>query len=161
VLAVRGRRAGWLRVIAPELGNGRTGWMRASDARLGGVPYSVMVDLSERELVVRRDRRVVRRVRVAIGQEGVPTPTGQFAVTDTLQVRDPDSPYGCCALALSARQPNLPEGWPGGDRIAVHATRDADSVGQAVSFGCLRAPTADARWLIETVPLGAPVKIQA
>jgi len=161
VLAVRGRRAGWLRVIAPELGNGRTGWMRASDARLGGVPYSVRIDLSERELVVRRDRRVVRRVRVGVGQEGVPTPTGQFAVTDTLQVRDPDSPYGCCALALSARQPNLPEGWPGGDRIAVHATRDADSVGQAVSFGCLRAPTADARWLIETVPLGAPVKIQA
>lgn len=161
VLAVRGRRAGWLRVIAPELGNGRTGWMRESDARVGGVPYSVVVDLSERTLVVTRDRRVVRRVSVGIGQEGVPTPTGQFAVTDRLNVREPDSPYGCCALALSARQPTLPAGWPGGDRIAVHATRDLASVGQAVSFGCLRVRSADARWLLETVPLGAPVKIKA
>ncbi len=161
VLAVRGRRPGWLRVIAPELGNGRTGWMRASDARVGGVPYSVVVDLSQRMLVVRREEEVVRRVRVAVGQPGVPTPTGQFAVTDSLHVGDPDSPYGCCALALSARQPSLPEGWPGGDRIAVHATRDPASIGQAASFGCLRAATADARWLIEKVSLGAPVKIQA
>ncbi len=161
VLAVRGRRAGWLRVIAPELGNGRTGWMRASDARVGGVPYSVVVDLSERTLVVRRDQRVVRRVRVAIGQPGVPTPTGRFAVTDSLHVRETGSPYGCCALALSARQPDLPDGWPGGDRIAVHATPDEASVGQAVSFGCLRATTEDARWLIDEVPLGAPVNIRA
>ena len=161
VLAVRGRRAGWLRVIAPELGNGRTGWMPASDARVKGVPYAVVVDLSDRTLVVLRDERVVRRIRVGIGQREFPTPTGRFAVTDRLHVRDPDSPYGCCALALSARQPTVPQGWPGGDRIAVHATREASSIGQAVSLGCLRTSAGDARWLIGAVPLGAPVTIEA
>src|SRR5262249_467457 len=35
VLAVTGRRSGWLRVTATEAGNGHNGWIRASAARLG------------------------------------------------------------------------------------------------------------------------------
>ena len=49
-------------------------------------------------------------------------PTGRFAVTDKLHPDDPGSPYGCCALALSGHQTKLIDGWPGGDRLAIHAT---------------------------------------
>ena len=38
-------------------------------------------------------------------------------VTDKLRVTDPGSPYGCCVLALTGHQTNLPDYCPGGDRL--------------------------------------------
>ena len=137
------RRDGWLRVVTPELANGRPGWIRESKVRLGAVDVSIHVDRSARRLTVRRHGRVVRRLPVAVGRPGTETPTGRFAVTDKLRTQRADSPYGCCALALSGHQPRLLPGWPGGDRLAIHATPQADSVGQAASLGCLRANTRD------------------
>jgi hypothetical protein len=75
-------------------------------------------------------------------------------------VTDPGSVYGCCVLALSGHQTRLPEGWPGGDRLAIHATRDIGGIGHRVSLGCMRARSADGRWLILNVPLGTPVFIR-
>ena len=98
---------------------------------------------------------------VAVGRPGNDTPMGRFSVTDKLRVTDPASPYGCCVLALSGHQINLPAGWTGGDRLAVHATQDLASIGQAASLGCLRAGPRHARWLIETIPLGAPVFVRS
>ncbi len=98
---------------------------------------------------------------VAVGSRGHPTPEGRFSVTDKLKVTDPNSPYGCCVLALSGHQTKLPDDWPGGDRLAVHATTDVDSIGEPVSLGCMRVDVEQARWLIETIPLGAPIFIRA
>jgi len=67
--------------------------------------------------------------------------------------------FGCCALALSGHQTKLLPGWPGGDRLAIHATPQADSVGRAASLGCLRANTRDMQELMRIVPLGAPVRV--
>jgi lipoprotein-anchoring transpeptidase ErfK/SrfK len=69
-------------------------------------------------------------------------------------------PYGCCIIPLSARQPNLPAGWAGGDRIAIHGTTRPETIGQAASNGCLRASDADLRVLMRDVPIGAPVFIR-
>jgi hypothetical protein len=77
-------------------------------------------------------------------------------VTDTLNVRHPSSSYGCCLLALTAHQTKLPPDWPGGDRIAVHSTRDVKGIGHAVSLGCMRASVRQARWLMKNIPLGTP-----
>jgi len=71
------------------------------------------------------------------------------------------SPYGCCLLAMTGHQVRLPESWPGGDRLAVHATNDLSSIGRPASFGCLRTDSSRARWLIETIPLGAPTFIRS
>ena len=161
VLGVVARRGGWIGVVAPELPNGRVGWVAVEQAELQPVRYSLHADLSARRLVVRRDGRRVRRLEITVGGPETPTPTGRFAVTDKLLVRDPDSPYGCCVLAFSGHQPRLPPNWPGGDRLAVHATRDPGDVGSATSYGCFRVLTGEARWLVETVPLGAPVFIRS
>jgi lipoprotein-anchoring transpeptidase ErfK/SrfK len=160
VLAVVRERGAWLAVMAGELPNGKVGWIPARRVRLARVTYSLHVDLSRRRVTVRRDRRTVGRVTVAVGRPGAETPTGRFAVTDSLGVRDPGSPYGCCVLALSGHQPHVPQGWTGGDRIAIHATRDLRSIGHAVSLGCIRATSADVRHLMRTVPLGTPVFVR-
>jgi L,D-transpeptidase catalytic domain len=161
VLGVTGRRGGWLRVIAAEQPNGRHAWIRARAARLGATNVSLRIDRSRRRLVLRRGRRVLRRVTIAVGRPDTPTPTGRFAVTDRLRTSRPDSPYGCCAVALSGHQTELLPGWPGGDRLAIHGTPQPETIGQAVSLGCMRASTADLRALMRKVPLGAPVFVRA
>jgi lipoprotein-anchoring transpeptidase ErfK/SrfK len=159
---VTSRPGRWLAVTAPELGNRRLGWI---DGNAGGLTYSrtrleLDVDLSSRTLVVRRDGMVIRRTSVGVGRAGSPTPTGRFAVTDKLDGPSYSAYYGCCILALSATQSNLPRGWSGGNRIAIHGTPSASDFGRAVSAGCVHAPTADLRYLMRWVPLGTPVVIR-
>lgn len=161
VMGVIRQRGEWLAVQVPELDNGEVGWLRLRDAEVGTVPWSLHVDLSRRELIVRKDGHFVRRISVAIGSPQHPTPQGRFSVTDKLKVADKGSPYGCCVLALSGHQTRLPQGWPGGDRLAVHATSDLTSIGQPVSLGCMRAESQQARWLIQKIPLGAPIFVRA
>jgi hypothetical protein len=157
VVSVLRRRGGWLQVIAAERPNRHPAWIPAAAARLGAVDVSLHVDRSARRLVVMRGSRTIRRLPVAVGRPGTETPTGRFAVTDKLRTRQADSPYGCCALALSGHQTKLLPGWPGGDRLAIHATPQPSSVGKAASLGCLRANTRDMQALMQIVPLGAPV----
>ena len=161
ILGVVRQRGSWVAVQAGELRNGDVGWLPRSKARLDCVDWAVHVDLSRQVLVVRRGGRKVRRMRVAVGSRSNPTPKGRFSVTDKLRVQDESTPYGCCVLALSGHQTKLPPDWPGGDRLAVHATRDVGSIGRRVSLGCMRATSSQARWLIEKVPLGAPVFIRS
>jgi len=159
---VRARRGRWLAVTTPELGNHRLAWI---DARAGGLRYvrtrlELDVDLSARTLVLRRDGRIVLRTGVGVGRPGSPTPTGRFAVTDKLDGRRYRAYYGCCILALSATQPNLPAGWSGGNRIAIHGTPSPSDFGRAISAGCVHADDADLRYLMRIAPLGTPVVIR-
>jgi L,D-transpeptidase catalytic domain len=161
VFGVVRREGDWLAVQAAELPNGRIGWLNGRDARLDCTTWSLHADLSKKKLFVRREGHTVRTLPVAVGRSTNPTPKGRFSVTDKLRVTDPGSPYGCCVLALSGHQTNLPPDWPGGDRLAIHATQDVTSIGQAASLGCLRSHPTKVRWLIETIPLGAPVFIRS
>ena len=162
-LSVAARRGRWLGVVTTHLPNGRLGWVDPAESAVvrSRTRVRLTIDLSARRLVVRRGDRVLRRVTVAVGRPGSPTPMGRFAVTDKLSGSAFSSAYGCCILALSAHQPSLPAGWQGGDRIAVHGTNDPGSIGTAASAGCPRASDADMRYLLRTVPLGAPVFVRA
>ncbi len=93
---------------------------------------------------------------MTIGAPGSTTPTGRFAVTDTFR-GNLHPAYGCCAVALTAVQPNLPSGWNGGNRIAFHGT--TGPLGQALSNGCVRAADRDVNALVNAVPPGTPVAI--
>ena len=160
VLSVVRRRGAWLGVMTPQTGNGRLGWISASKVRLGRVRESVVVQLSQRRLLLRSGRRVLRSVQIGVGRSSSPTPLGRFAVTDRLRITG-STPYGCCALALSGHQPNVPADWAGGDRLAIHGTPDPKTVGAAASLGCLHAGARDMRRLLRDVPLGAPVFVRA
>lgn len=160
-LSVSGHREGWLRIVIPERGNGEHAWIREGKARLFGTDVSVHIDRSERQLTVRDGDRAVLRMPVAVGRAEHPTPVGRYAVTDKLKMGGPGTTYGCCAVALTGHQTNLPSGWAGGDRLAIHGTSDQSSIGLAASTGCLRASDRDLRRLMRQVPLGAPVFVRA
>ena len=147
-----GRR---LRVITTGLPNGHTGWVDASRALLlSRTRVTLDADLSARMLRVRQADRPVRTIRLGIGAPGTPTPLGRFAITDKLRGSDYSAVYGCCILALSGHQTNLPPGWTGGDRLAIHGGTTG-----AVSTGCLHAADSDLRYLMRVVPLGAQIVI--
>jgi hypothetical protein len=161
-LSVAGREGRWLAVTEAGVGDNRLVWV---DADASGLHYAstrleLDVDLSERTLTVRRDRTVLRRFSIGVGAGDSPTPTGEFAVTDKLAGASFSAAYGCCILALSAVQPNLPSGWTGGNRVAIHGTLSPSDFGRAVSAGCVHAPESDLRYLMRTVPLGTPVVIR-
>jgi hypothetical protein len=160
VMPVIRRRGSWLGVVSSKGANDRLAWVAANRVSLYRVPFSVQVSLSRRSVAIRHSGIIVQRFRVAVGTPVTPTPLGRFAVTDKLLTRQPGGPYGCCILALSAHQPNLREGWQGGDRIAIHGTDAPASIGQAASNGCLRAPASAIARAVRLVPIGTIVRIR-
>jgi L,D-transpeptidase catalytic domain len=163
VLSIARQRGPWLGVVATELPNGELAWVHVKHSGLDfrRTRYSLHADLSGRWLELRRGGRRIRRISVAIGRPGSETPTGRFAVTDKLSGYRYGPYYGCCILALNGQQPNLPPGWTGGNRLAIHGTDAPGTIGAAASAGCLRAGDADLRVLMRRVPLGTPVFIRA
>ncbi len=161
VLAVVQRRGEWLGVLSDHVPNSRTAWIPADSAELVQMAYRLDVDLSARRVLVRREGRVVFRFKIAVGRANTATPTGRFAVTDALRIGAGSNVYGCCALALTASQPNLPQGWGGGDRIALHGTSATGSIGSAASYGCMRASDISMRWLMKHIGPGVQVRVRA
>lgn len=158
VFAVTEHKRDWVSVLTPVTENGEPLWLELDPERLraGRTIWNVEVDLSEFETRLYRDGKLVRSFPVSIGMPTAPTPTGKFAVTDTFR-GGLNKSYGCCALATTARQVNLPSGWLGGDRIAIHGT--SGELGREISHGCVRAKDEDVSMLVDTVPPGTPVEI--
>jgi lipoprotein-anchoring transpeptidase ErfK/SrfK len=158
VLAAFARRGRWIGAPTPLLPDGRLGWVKLDRSRMrsGWTAYSIEVDLSSRAARLRRNGRVIRSFAVTVGSPTSPTPTGQFAITDTFRGHL-NPAYGCCALATTATQPSLPSGWLGGSRIAIHGT--TGPLGVAVSHGCIRGANDDVSVLVDRVGLGTPVAV--
>lgn len=154
-------KPGWLGVTAPELPNGELGWIARDPTKVDvyWTRYSLHASLSGRDLELRYGHKVVDRFPVTVGGPGTETPPGRYGVTDGVSF-DESPYYGCCALALSGHQyAELPAGWIGGNRLAIHGTPGA--VGGAESLGCIRATDETMRYLFARVPLGTPVFVEA
>ena len=163
ILSPTGQQRGpWAAIRHTSLGNDGEAWINTDRAPLIWRPLRVRVevDLSRRELVVISRAGRVRRTPVAVGAPDTPTPSGEYYVTDKLRGADFGPYYGCYILALSGSQPNLPQDWSGGDRLAIHGS-PAPTWGRNVSNGCLHAPPTDLRYLMKTVPLGTRVLVRA
>jgi hypothetical protein len=129
--------AGWYRVQLPLKPNGITAWVRAGQLELVEVRTRIVVDLSERTLVLRRNGKPILRTRVAIGSPETPTPVGRFYVDQRIRARNPRGPYGPGAVGFSAFSEVL-TGWVQGGPVAVHGTNQPLTIGLDVSNGCLR-----------------------
>jgi L,D-transpeptidase catalytic domain len=157
-LRVVEHRGDWFAVESDVLGNGVVGWVpRTAPVRRQWIHFSVEADLSDRLVTLRVDGEVVLRRRVSIGASDSPTPSGRFHVTDQLSGRQWG--LGCCVVALSGTQPQLPAGWTGGDRLAIHGRPQRDApIGAPTSAGCLHVTEPTLR-ILAGLPLGTPVVI--
>lgn len=158
VLSVVKRKGNWAGVPTQLVPNGQLAWVKLNDKQLktDSVHQEVRIDLSDFSAKLLRNGKVERAWTIGIGAPDTPTPTGRFSITDEIQ-GGLDPTYGCCAIALSATQPNLPAGWTGGNRIAIHGT--SLPLGEANSTGCVHSGESDLLALIERAPLGTPVTI--
>ena len=148
-------------MTAPELPNGQLGWIARDPTRVDvyWTRYSLHASLTGHELELRYGHKLLDSFPVTIGGPGTETPPGRYGVTDGVSF-DESPYYGCCALALSGHQyAELPAGWIGGNRLAIHGT--PGEVGGAESLGCIRATDETMRYLFARVPLGTPVFIEA
>ena len=153
-------RPAWYRVQLPIKPNGSTGWVRASSLRLQAVRSRIVVDLSERRLVLYEGGKRTWSATVAVGSAATPTPTGTYYVNQRLVPDDPTGPYGPGAIGISAFSPVL-TGWVQGGPVAIHGTDEPWSIGQAASNGCIRLPNAKLRRLWPVAVAGTPVIIHA
>jgi lipoprotein-anchoring transpeptidase ErfK/SrfK len=156
------RRSGdWDAVTTEALPNGTLGWVDTrAGVRVARVHDSIRVSLAARRLDLYRDGRLVRSFAVGVGAAGSPTPTGRFAVAEKIPGARYGAVYGCCILGLTAHQPRPPAGWSRSVRyfVAIHG---GGGIGSAVSAGCLHLRDDELRYLMRTVPLGAPVFVGA
>jgi hypothetical protein len=161
ILAVTGRRGRWAAVTTALVPNGRRAWVRVEHRLLAvrRTRWRLQADLTDRQVTVLRDDELVSSFPVTIGARGTETPTGRFAITDKLRGRPFGRTYGCCIVALSARQPKVRSaGFDG--RMAIHGTTRLDLIGRRGSLGCLRTADATVRRLARLVPVGTPVLIR-
>ncbi len=149
----------WYRVRLPRRPNGRLGWVRAADVKVGEVRTRILVDLSERRVTLYRSGKRVLTTRAAVGATSTPTPTGTFYVDQRLYSGDPGGPFGPSAVGIAAYSEVL-TGWTQGGPIAIHGTNRPDLIGQAVSNGCVRVRNEVVKRIFDATLSGTPVVIQ-
>jgi L,D-transpeptidase ErfK/SrfK len=107
--------------------------------------YLITIDLSTHRLYLRLSGRTVRVFPVAVGAPETPTPVGRWVIVQ--KALNPGGPFGARWMRLS-----IP--WGG---YGIHGTDEPESVGQAVSHGCIRMREQDLVWLYDQVPIGTLV----
>lgn len=123
----------------------------------------LVVSLQSRQLRVYQKGEVILSFPVAVGQAEWQTPLGHFRITQMkkepvwqhpitgeIVESGPDNPLGARWIGF----------WSDGrSQIGFHGTNQEDSIGQAVSHGCIRLRNQDIRDLYERVGIGVPVTV--
>jgi L,D-transpeptidase ErfK/SrfK len=149
----------WPRLAAPKnLVKPRSLHPRALDTEL-------VVDLSDRAVILYRNQKILARYPLAVGQPGWETPEGSFRITE-MQV-NPDWQHPI-TRAIVPSGPGNPLGkrWIGFFHdeamiLGFHGTEQEDLIGSAVSHGCLRMRNKDIQALFQEVAIDTPVRVKA
>jgi lipoprotein-anchoring transpeptidase ErfK/SrfK len=127
-------------------------------------PLRLEVSLSQRRVMLFRDQRMLKSYLIAVGRAGWETPNGTFKVNQV--VRDPVWMNPLTGKIIPAGDPKNPLGrhWIGflsetNIWYGFHGNNDPDSIGKAVSHGCIRMNNQDVEELMGRVNLGTEVRI--
>src|SRR5579884_146805 len=142
VFLVRRRVPGWEQVRLPVRPNGRVGWVRDATVHLALDPFRVQVSLGRHTVTVWKGASKVLEVPAGVGQAVLPTPRGQYYITELLKQADPYGPYGPYAFGLSAFSNVLFSFGGGNGEIGLHGTDEPGALGTDVSHGCIRISNA-------------------
>ncbi len=124
----------------------------------------LILKIKQRKLYVYQGESLLNTYPVAIGKTKWETPTGNFKVMDMIE-----NP-GWTNFKTGERIPPgstnpLGDRWiafwtDGNDYIGFHGTPDRNSVGQAISHGCVRMYNEDVRELYDLVSVGTTVIVE-
>jgi lipoprotein-anchoring transpeptidase ErfK/SrfK len=126
----------------------------ADDAK----PDGIYISLGRRALSFYEDGELKGTWLCAVGLPARPTPKGRFRVTSMLKNPDwswqgrsipPGPKNGLGSRFLGLSKPSY----------GIHGTNDPESIGKALSHGCVRMHNRDAEALYEMVAVGTPVTI--
>jgi nucleoid-associated protein YgaU len=107
----------------------------------------LLVRTTVRQLTHYQGEKVVEVFPVAVGKPSTPTPPGKYRVVN--KILNPGGVLGTRWMGLSI---------PGGN-YGIHGTNNPDSIGKAVSNGCIRMHNHHIERLFPHVQIGTPVVI--
>ncbi|TWI57869.1 L,D-transpeptidase [Halalkalibacter nanhaiisediminis] len=126
-----------------------------------GDPF-IIVNVASHELAVIQDGDIKEVMRVATGKLGDETPLGTFMITvkainpyyrkKNIPGGDPANPLGTRWIGFDANETE-------GRTYGIHGTNRPESIGYAVTAGCIRLPNESVERLFNEVPLGTRVHI--
>ena len=109
---------------------------------------TIEIRLREKRLYVYRAQHLYNSYPIAIGKPSTPSPVGSWAIVNK-KILDGRQVYGTRWMGLS--KPNY----------GIHGTNNPNSIGKAVSLGCIRMHNQDIETIFPLVALGTSVDILA
>jgi lipoprotein-anchoring transpeptidase ErfK/SrfK len=109
-------------------------------------PYIIVIDTTNKVLNLYFLGRFSKAYKIAIGYPKTPTPKGYFHISNK-QV-NPGGPFGSRWMGLS------------NPHYGIHGTNRPDSIGKAITNGCIRLHNRDVEELFSKVSVNTPVIIK-
>jgi L,D-transpeptidase ErfK/SrfK len=133
-------------------------------ATLATANLSIVIYLGQRRLELLQNEQVLEDFPIAVGQDDWQTPVGSFKVQSMRA--DPTWQHPITKAPIGPGPDNpLGTRWIGFEEegkffIGIHGTNQDDSIGGAVSHGCVRMFNADIQRLYDQVKIGTPVVVK-
>ena len=109
----------------------------------------ITINTSYRVLYLLNGSKLLENYPIAVGKPSTPTPTGIYSVVN--KIINPGGMLGTRWLGL-----NIPNGVYG-----IHGTNNPESIGKAISNGCIRLHNQDIEKFFPNVSVGTEVAITA
>jgi L,D-transpeptidase catalytic domain/Putative peptidoglycan binding domain len=132
----------------------------------GEYPTYLTLDRSSYTLRFWRNLKLAKTYTVAVGQVGLETPEGLYAIQDKQENPTWNVPESDWAGSLAGQ--SIPPGpsnplkarWMGiFEGAGIHGTEETSSLGTAASHGCVRMSVPDVEELYDLVEVGTPIYI--
>lgn len=149
----------WHQVLLPVRPNGSAGWVRDADVSLASHNYRIRADLNEFRLRVLERGTTIFDTVAGVAATNSPTPGGRYYLTELLAPDEPDTVYGSFAYGLSGFSETFETFNGGPGQLGIHGTNSPETLGSAVSSGCIRLHNDDIARLVTFLPLGVPVDV--
>ncbi len=149
----------WHQVLLPVRPNGSLGWVRNADVTLATHNYRIRVDLADFRLRVLERNVTIFDTVAGVASNNSPTPGGRYYITELLAPTIADSVYGSFAYGLSGFSETFQTFNGGPGQLGIHGTNSPETLGTAVSAGCIRLHNDDVARLVTFLPLGVPVDV--
>jgi len=149
----------WHQVLLPVRPNGSVGWVRNAEVTLAAHNYRIQADLADFRLRVFERGVTIFDAVAGVASNNSPTPGGIYYITELLAPTVPDSVYGSFAYGLSGFSETFETFNGGPGQLGIHGTNSSETLGTAVSAGCIRLHNDDVARLVTFLPLGVPVDV--